>query len=56
MNLMTYDPMALCVEDDRRDMHTAEHTANLGIEGLQYHPDRRVIDYAEIARYLTHGH
>lgn len=40
-----YHPITLCAKDDQRDVWTAERTANLGIEGLRYHPDRRLFSY-----------
>lgn len=47
-----YHPITLCAQDDQRDLWTAEHTANLGIEGLRYHPDRRLLDYGEVSEYF----
>jgi len=50
-----FHPITLCALDDQRDVWTQEHTANLGIEGLRYHPDTRLIDYHEIAANVGWG-
>jgi hypothetical protein len=47
-----FHPITLCAQDDQRDLWTAEATVNLGIEGLQYHSDQRLLDYNRVSQHL----